>query len=60
MGIGNINIYLANLHAAVAPIADFRVEDYRSIGCNYIGEGKYFGFFGHIVSYKNLVVKIQR
>jgi hypothetical protein len=39
--IGYINIYLAYFDAMVAAIANFRIEDCRSIRCSYIGHSVY-------------------
>jgi len=39
LGVGDIDIYLANLHAVITPVASIRIEQNHLIGCRDIGDG---------------------
>jgi hypothetical protein len=42
LGMGYININLANFYAMVATITDLRIENHRIVGCRDIRNGDYF------------------
>ena len=44
--IGHKYVYLAGFYAVVTPVADFRVEEYRSVGSRYI-RGSIYLFLSH-------------
>jgi len=46
LGVGDININLANFHAVVAPVTDILVKSNRIIRCRQIRYGNYF-FLSH-------------
>jgi hypothetical protein len=52
-GIGDINIYLADFHAVIAPVADFFVKSYRAVRCGGIRQCYYF-LFSHFLLQKSV------
>jgi len=42
LGMGDINIDLANFYAMVATVTDILVENHRIVGCGNIRNGDYF------------------
>jgi hypothetical protein len=48
LGVGNINIYLADFHTMVTSVADILIKDYRIIRCGNIRNGDCF-FLRHIL-----------
>jgi hypothetical protein len=47
LGVGYINIYLADFYTVIAPIANIRIEDHRIVRCRNIRNGDYF-FLSHL------------
>ncbi len=43
-----IYVYLADLHAVIAPVADIRIENHRTVRCHNIRHSHYF-FFCHFI-----------
>jgi hypothetical protein len=57
LGMGNINIYLADFHAVVAPVADILIENYWTVGCGYIWNSDDF-FLRHFSLQKSLSTEV--
>ena len=56
LGVGDININLADFHAVVAPVTDILVKSHRIIRCRQIRYSNYF-FLSHYFPPKPAFVK---